>query len=81
MNHDQGLNDLQESKVPASALNRSHSESIQNPGRAHEPGFAEREARDPVVGIPVKGKPNQILAGIPVYRLKQPSARSSAPGS
>ena len=79
MNEDQGLNDREESKAP-SALVRNHSEPIKTIARdKKEHGFAGRGARDPVMGIPVNGMPNQIVAGIPVFRTKQPSGNSSVP--
>lgn len=79
MNHDQGLNDLQQGKVLPSALNRKKFDPIQNSAQEQEPGFADQEAPVPAIGIPLKSKPNQILAGIPVFRFNQPSRNHPAP--
>ena len=79
MNHDQGFDNLPESRVPPSALNRSQSKPIQKASQKQAPGFSDRGASDPAIGIPVKGKPNQILAGIPVFRVKPTPQNPSAP--
>jgi len=79
MNHDQGLNDLQRSSVLPSALNTKESDPIQNPAQEQETDFADQGTPAPAIGIPVKSKPNQIVAGIPVFRFNQPSKNSQAP--
>ena len=79
MNHDQGLDDLQQSSVLPSALNTKQSDPIQNRAQEQETGFADQGAPAPAIGIPVKSKPNQIVAGIPVFRFNQPSKDPPAP--
>ena len=79
MNHDQGLDDLQENRGLPSALNKRKPDPIQNPTQGKGSDFSDRGASDPAIGIPVKGRPNQILAGIPVFRFKQTSENPSAP--
>ena len=79
MNHDQGLDDLQQESALPSALNRTESDPNQTPAQEQEPGFADQGTPVPAIGIPVKSKPNQILAGIPVFRFNQPSKNPQAP--
>ena len=69
MNHDAGFGDPHEPGVYLSASNRSDLELIGNSNHGKEPNAADRRARNPAIGAPVEGKPNQILAGIPVFRL------------
>ena len=63
------VDDLQESSITPSALNRSQSDPIENPAQEQEPRFSDQGARIPAIGIPVKRKPNQMLAGIPVVSI------------
>lgn len=79
MNHDQGLDDLQQSSLLPSALNGRQSAPLENPAQEQEPGFADQGAPVPAIGIPVKSKPQQMLAGIPVFRFNQPSKNPPAP--
>ena len=81
MNHNQGLENLQESSVLPSALNRRQSDPIPNSTQEQQSGFADQGARVPAIGIPVKCKPNQIQAGIPVFRLNQTSKNPPAPSN
>jgi hypothetical protein len=65
MKHEQGLNDLQGGEAPPSPLVNNQSD------QSHR--TKTDRGRDPLNGIPLNGKTNQVRAGIPVYRSEKTS--------